>query len=373
MRVITKNNEWFTPIRNRTKAHVESHRFNKNISNLTRRKGYQSLNKLYDKPSGIDLEYIMMDKTVFIAQTAMTLKNSNLSDTNVIEHDKYLSTNYYTHFGNVKYPIPAYVIHNRKGAYAKAIEILENQGFKVIEAEAPEKKEYIPKSKTEKIYAQIMPKNLTTWESFNVEDKFADPTHLHYATLGNIKEYNYRERPSSDLIFWFLKKNPKTVIIHNKITAENLISKGVIPMTDAIVDWYDKQSSDVNRMTNIIRAAKIAALISIPEEMLKNPIMQLELGMEPVDPKDTDFWYESNGYNHLMETEYYSLAVLKKRVKDQVQKLWNADPKKDHIIKMGEAISIINEYKLSSLWTNTLPKDRDALVNKTISTMKLFS
>ena len=107
--------------------------------------------------------------------------------------------------------------------------------------------------------------------------------------------------------------------------------------------------------------------------MLRHPLMQLELGMEPVDPKDEDFWYESEGYNLLASADYYPLKALKKKVKDELEQLWKIDPERQNIKTMCKMTKIFgNSSAVSSLWSSTKPADRDVMVNKIIAAMKLL-
>ena len=124
---------------------------------------------------------------------------------------------------------------------------------------------------------------------------------------------------------------------------------------------------------NIIRASQIAVLAAFPDDMLRHPLMQLELGMEPVDPKDEDFWYESEGYNLLASADYCPLRALKKKVKDELEQLWKIDPKRHNIEAMCKMTKIFgNSSAVASLWSSTKPADRDVMVNKIIAAMKLL-
>ncbi len=332
---------------------------------------FKDLERIWKRKNGEELDFLMMDKMVLIAKTLATLNNSSIpsvvsSNNDCLEHR-------WRYRNNTNCLIPGYVVYERKGAYEKALEILTNRGFTVVEGTEPEKKVYTPKVKTVPMYARLSPSNSDTWQSTNTYDQYPDPTHFFYATLATIRGYSSYERPDRGLAYWFLKKNPKTVTVTNSKTAEGLEKAGALPLHTGVIRWYDTVSADKDRMTNIIRASQIATLAAFPDDMLRHPLMQLELGMEPVDPKDKDFWYESEGYNLLASADYYPLKALKKKVKDELEQLWKIDPERQNIEAMCKMTKIFgNSSAVSSLWSSTKPADHDVMVNKIIAAMKLL-
>lgn len=174
------------------------------------------------------------------------------------------------------------------------------------------------------------------------------------------------------MVYWFLKKNLKTVVVTNVRTADNMEKEGVLNFNKVIVDWYNTKSQDIDRMTNIVRATKILSTTSMPSDLLYHPLMQLELGMDPVDPTDTDFWYDAEGFNLIANANYYAFNGLRVKVKKQLEDLWQNDPEKDNIIRMSIQTKLFEHNALSSLWSSTKPSDQDEMVGKIIAAMKLF-
>lgn len=332
---------------------------------------FKDLERIWKRKNGEELDFLMMDKMVLIAKTLATLQNSSIPSVVQSNNDCLERGGHYRN--DVNCLIPGYVVYERKGAYEKALEILTNRGFTVVEGTEPEKKVYAPKVKTVPMYARLHPGNSDSWQSQNPNNQYPDPTHFFYATLATIRGYNSNERPDSELAYWFLKKHPKTVTVTNTKTAEGLIKQGAFPLHEGVIHWYDTVSADKNRMMNIIRASQIATLAAFPDDMLRHPLMQLELGMEPVDPKDEDFWYESEGYNLLTSANYYPLKDLKKKVKDELEQLWKIDPERENIKKMCLKTKIFGFSPFSFLWSSTKVSDQDAVVDKIIAAMKLFS
>lgn len=376
MRLCYEDN--FEPvIQERTKANLEKTEYGfaglKPEDPKLKRKDarFKDPERMWKPKRGKELNFLMMDKMVLIAKTLTTLKNSLIPS--VVASNKDCLGHGWDYRSDLNCIIPGYVVYERKGAYEKALEILTNRGFTVVEGTEPEKKVYTPKVKTVPMYSRMLPDNSNSWQSQNPNDQFPDPTHFFYATLATIRGCSSHERPDRGLAYWFLKKNPKTVTITNNKTAEGLEKAGAFPLHTGVIRWYDTVSADKNRMMNIIRASQIAILASFPDNMLRHPLMQLELGMEPVDPKDEDFWYESEGYNLLASANYYPLKALKKKVKDELEQLWKIDPERQNIEAMCKMTKIFGNYSaVSSLWSSTKPADRDVMVNKIIAAMKLL-
>lgn len=365
-------------IQERTKANLEKTKYGfaglKPEDPKLKRKNarFKDLERMWKPKHGEELDFLMMDKMVLIAKTLATLKNSSIPS--VVARNNDCLEPRWRYRIDVNCLIPGYVVYERKGAYEKALEILTNRGFTVVEGTEPEKKIYAPKVKTIPMYSRMYPGNSDTWQSQNPNDQYPDPTHFFYATLATIRGYNSSERPDRGLAYWFLKKNLKTVTVTNTKVSDSLIKQGALPLHEGVIQWYDTVSADKNRMMNIIRASQIATLAAFPDDMLRHPLMQLELGMEPVDPKDEDFWYESEGYNLLASADYYPLKALKKKVKDELEQLWKIDPERQNIEAMCKMTKIFgNSSAVSSLWSSTKPADRDVMVNKIIAAMKLLN
>jgi hypothetical protein len=370
------SNDWEFVTNERTKSNLDKTKYGvKGLKpedpRLKRKDSHFDLLQMWNA-KGEELEFLMMEKTIVIAKTVTALKDVTFPKT-FSDHLSALKSNGYGYYRNFPTPAPCYVIHQRKGAYDKALEYLKAQGFNVIEGDEPEKKIYVPKKKVELLYSRINPKNSETWLSVNPDDQIADPTHYWYATQATLKGYSSRERIEHSLIYWFMKKNPKLVMVNHAKMVENLAKKGAVLLDTAIVNWYDAQASNPQRMMNVIRAARISKLAGFTSDILREPYMQLELGMDLVDKSDTDFWYESDGYNLIMSCEYYPLQSLRRRVASEIESLWIQDPERKNIEAMCDRTKIFNQHVVSSLWSDTKIANRPALVDKIIAAMKLFN
>ena len=122
---------------------------------------------------------------------------------------------------------------------------------------------------------------------------------------------------------------------------------------------------------NIVRAAQIKEWTPLPDSLARNPLIQFELGMEPVDENDTEFWYQSEGVKILMNVSYYPLVNTKKKVQKDLEDLWRQDPESNNIRRMCDAAKIMNSSRISSLWSDADARKRDELVDAVITTLKL--
>jgi len=329
------------------------------------------LTDLFTKKRGEQMSFCMMDKTVIIAKTATVLKDM-MTPSLVQAHSNIMRGRHY-YYDGVSVACPAYVVHERKGAYEKAKKILLEMGFSIYEAAEPEKRVYTPKAKVIPTYPLIRPANAETWQSSNPGDQLTDPTHFFYATQATLKGYSSGERPERELVYWFMKKHPKFVALNHSRSVDAVKKLGAIPFYDEVIKWYDAQSTNVDRMMNIVRAARINEWTPFPDTLLRHPLIQLELGMEPVDSNDSDFWYESQGIQLLMNTGYYPLVNTKRKVSKDLEDLWRQDPESKNIRKMCDASKIFNSSTISSLWSETEPTKQNEFVDSVITTLKLFS
>lgn len=363
--------EWDRGFANVEKTRYGTKKLQQDDVRLARASKGRSLINLWKKKTGQELSFCMMDKTVMIVKNATALKNSNIPS-DVQTHNSIMKGQHY-YYDGVSVAIPAYIVYERRGAYEKAKEILTNMGFNVYEGKEPERKVYIPKAKQVPVYSLIDPRQSEDWLSRNPNDQIIDPTHFFYATQATLKGYNSSERPERELVYWFRKQNPKLVTINHSRSIETLKNAGAIPFDEGLKVWYDLQSHDINRMMNIIRATRISQWSNLPDDLAKHPLIQLELGMEPVDVSDNAFWHETEGYQYLMNTNFYPLKDLKRKVTSDIEDLWRQDPEAKNIRHMCEVTKVLNSSTISFLWSDTKTTGRDAFVDSVIATLKLFS
>lgn len=153
--------KWDFVLQYRSMSNLRRTNYSK-YANIPRKKGKQSFNSVYRVKDGEEMNFMMMDKTVILAKNAKCLNNT-IIPANLKTHNSIVKSNfrYYTDVSEV---VPAYVVHERRGAYNKALEILQNMGFNVIEGPDPEKKEYVTKEKVIPSFSKIQPRN-DNWQS----------------------------------------------------------------------------------------------------------------------------------------------------------------------------------------------------------------
>lgn len=331
---------------------------------LKRKDGFTDLNSVYHKTDTTKLSFMMMEKTIIIAKTISTLNSTHIPQK--MRNNKITMNSVYEYRHDTSCVLPGYVVHERRGAYEKALEILTHMGFIVIESDEPVKA--VVKAKKGPTTFRKLSVKYTDWQSTELVN---DPTHFLYLTSQKIREYSYLKPPTS-LVNWFTKMHPKTVLVGYKKSADNLYAKGVIPFHEAIESWFIQLSTDEDRMRNLIRGQVIKKESNLTDEMVFHPLIQLELGMEPVDPSDLNFWADSEALKVIEHSEFFS-DKFNKEVKKRIKHLWDTDPERNNIRKVCKSLGMFNQYALSSFWSSAGSSDKDKVVDKIIAAIKLFN
>jgi hypothetical protein len=331
---------------------------------LKRKDGLVDLNAVYHKTDSTKLNFMMMQKTIIIAKTISTLNSTHIPEK--FRNNKKTMNSVYEYQNDTSCVLPGYVVHKRQGAYEKALEILTHMGFIVIEGDEPVKAVVKPKKASSTFNKLAI--EFADWKSSELID---NPTHFLYLTTHMIHGCSYL-KPAPSLVAWFTKIHPKTVLVGYKKSADKLHTKGVIPFHEEIENWFIQLSTDEERMRNLIRGQIIRKKSNLSDEMIFHPLIQLELGMEPIDPNDLNFWADSEALKVIKSSECFSYNFNEK-VKKRIEHLWDTDPEKQNIVKMCNSLQMFTSYALSSLWSSAGSDDKDKVVDKIIAAMKLFS
>lgn len=183
--------------------------------------------RLWFRKDGKEYTTINLTKTVILAKTLSALKDTNFSYQSMFTSNYPSVGNYHnfhrSNFGDHYYrsydrPVAAIIVHQKKGAYDKALKALEDAGYTVHEADEPE----APVRKTPGYVAQ--PRATSTYPLYSpAEDDWCDwdnavenPT--CYITLTEHKiRHGYRsDLPDRKLMAWVYQNTPRFVVIHSK-------------------------------------------------------------------------------------------------------------------------------------------------------------
>jgi len=319
---------------------------------------------VYDTKSLDEIHQLFLEKTILIAKTNHTLGLACPS-TKTYFSKLYLEENKYydaVGYGGESSPLLGYVIHNRKGAYQKAKEILISMGYKVLEAPEPERATRVPGTPAVKQVPAWPTLKYVSRSNWTDGTQIEDPTHFLYITQSTINSEQYYERkqkPSYGLMELVLKTYPKTVLIQNTKQAEAMKEKGLKTFESAIEEIYTSMETKKYRYRNIIRAIRIMDGSHLSLEMIQNSIIQKTMGMVPIKEDDLSFWDEVKRLRTIANSEYVGISETAKKATIGIKNAFIRDPLAEKIQKNIEATKLFYEANLQSRWKGKKPEDRD--------------
>jgi len=373
------DNDWPVFERNRNAPKGLSHRF---VMRSSRKVGskqaeapikYLCSDRLWYGKNGEEVEQFMLSNTVILAKTVNALRDTDVPWAKYLSTDNRYSGDYYKHrtFGK----IPAYVVHSRKGWYDKALEILTNLGFHVIEANEPEKRSYHDNGKPRQIVKQYCRINTSRndWKASEIDPDsedydpqedgvpLTDPTHYLYIKQSDLEAESYYHRgnpnkPSKTLMHYFLQMHPDVAMVNNQTQADKLEKDGAKKFEELVIAWHKSMGKKVYRLRNIVRVIQVMDKSNIHQVMIKDPIIQAAMGITKIKEDDSAFWEEMHIINTICEEHYSPLRTTASEMKTLVDKVWDDDPQKAKIKTAIKVTGLLSEHALEQCWRG-LDKD----------------
>jgi hypothetical protein len=267
-----------------------------------------SLDQLWWKKDGIKFDALMMSKTVVVAKTITALNKTDfrlLFQSAMVPgssrecYNLHSPLNYESWIGNGHTkPVPAFVIHKKKGQYDLAVQWLQDYGYHVIEADEPEvRSKPAPKvqqtidgtapvaleSEKPKGYPKVAIHEYETWAS---EDEYVQkPSTYLYLTKTQINSYgNY---PNKELVRIIQSYAPNMVVVNNKRIADKLDKQGVLSMWERLDKIIEDIITDKDRLVTLYMHYYLHQYSEFPDEILQMPQMQKLMGVPYIRTKDT--------------------------------------------------------------------------------------
>ena len=339
---------------------------------------YLDPTQIWSSKDGDHVHQFLMSNTVVLAKTVNALRGTNVQETQYFSKSvRYINSYFYSHNYDM---IPAYVVHSRKGWYDKALELLTNLGFNVIEANEPESRVYSANDKSQLIVKQYCRINTARsgWkaseidpdhEDYNLEEDgvpLTEPTHFLYVKQSDLGGYSYRDysKPSKTLISYMLKLNPDIAMVNNQTQADKLAKDGAKPFHDFVIDWKNTMGKKVYRLRNIVRVIRVLNKSNIPVSMIKDPQIQAAMGIAKVKADDSSFWEEMHIINEICEEYYSPLRTTASEMKTLVDKVWDADPQKSKIKKAIKVTGLFSKSTLEIQWRRLDKMEQDDFASK---------
>ncbi|MCA1806380.1 MAG: ATP-binding protein, partial [Actinobacteria bacterium] len=384
---LKKEHDWPTMERHRNAPKGISYRY---LMRSTRQIGDKSAkaevtfldpSNIWASKDGEHIQQFIISNTVILAKTVNALRDT---DTKIIQYfstDNRFITDYH---GNSDYGmIPAYVVHSRKGWYDKALKILTNLGFKVIEANEPERKIYKDNGKPRQIVKQYCRINTSAsdWKALEIDPHREDydpdehgvplenPTHYLYVKQWDLEvtSYSYRgnsRKPSKGLVHFMTQKNPDVAMVNNIAQAQKLEKDGVKKFEELVIDWKKTMGKKVYRLRNIVRVIKVMDMSNIPESMITDHQIQAAMGIAKIKHDDLSFWEEMKIIKLIKEEYFSSLQKTAKEMEVLLNDVWRDDPQKERIRKAILATDLLSETKLANEWHGLDKAGQDVFASK---------
>ena len=267
-----------------------------------------SLNQLWWKKDGLKFCSLMMSKTVIVAKTITALNKTDFQflfqsvmvpDSSHKHYNLDSSLNYQSWIGNDNAkPVPAFVIHKKKGQYDMAVQWLQDHGYHVIEADEPEiRAKPAPKvqqttdgtapvaikSEKPKSYPKVVLDEYDTWASEN--EYVQKPSTYLYLTKTQINSYG--DYPNRELVSIMQSYAPNMVLVNNKRIAEKLDKQGVLSMWERLDKVVEDIITDKDRLVTLYMHYYLHQYSKFPKSILEMPQMQKLMGVPYIRTKDT--------------------------------------------------------------------------------------
>lgn len=268
-----------------------------------------SIDALWWKKDGSQFQGPMVNKSVIVAKTLASLNKTNFNRelqkavvpnfTQTIRHS-YNSMYWesYTSTGQ-QYPVAAFVIHQKKDGYVKAVQWLEDQGYNVIKADEPEKRAPKPKTlkaKTEET-TQTEPEKpkgfpkvciySNNWE--HTEEYVQRPSTYVYVTKAQIQSYgNY---PNIELVQQIQNFVPNMVVVHRNTQANKLDKAGALSLWERLDKLVEDILVDKERLVKLYMHYYLHQYSEFPDAILQMPQMQKLMGVPYIRTKDTNKFF----------------------------------------------------------------------------------
>jgi len=369
---LQSDSDWPTMERHRNApkgiGHRYAHRSTRNIGSkvIAPVVNFIDPNSIWDSKEAKPQEQLLMGDTVILAKTVNALRETDICQNAHFSNDFRYIFDYYRR-GNFGI-IPAYVVHSRKGWYDKALEILTNLGFKVIEANEPEVKVYNKGVVKKAIVSQFRRINTSTnnWQMNEIDpdDKdydvlsqgtpLTDPKYFLYVKQSYLEDDYYRRyssnKPCKTLVKLMLAIEPDIAMVNNITQAEKLQKDGVKPFSDLVIKWSNDMGKKVYRLRNIVRVIKVLNESNISNVLIGNAQIQSAMGIARIKEDDAAFWNEMDIINVIKSEYYYPLLDTTKQMIKLIDQIWVDDPQKKKVEKAIKATDLLSETKLDHHW-----------------------
>lgn len=291
--------------------------------------------RMWDGLNGEELKgMLMMEKTIIVAKTVSALSETQFN----MEHHfcpfnkeqrwhspfRSSSYRYSTHYGLA----PAMVIHQKKGAYDTAVQVLKDLGYMVIEANEPEKKVRATQAlpDTPKLLPSFPRLRYSPYNNdWGTGEEIEDPKHYVYLTQQMVGSYRSREHPSSDLARWMQKNLENIVLVNSKARIPTVERLGAKPASLVLHQKAKRLLKQTDRLEQLAAHAFVEKNSNLPPELLAIPEIQKLFGIKYLRTKQVNAFRETRRFLSMMGVErWHEVSEIGRECKEAISNARNS-------------------------------------------------
>ena len=317
--------------------------------------------RLWEKTTGDEYADMHLTKTVIVAKTLSALKETtwhwqamftpNYPDVGSYHtfHMSEFAENYYSKADKL---CAAIIVHQKGGAYDKAVKALEDAGYTVYEADEPEKAVRtvtptgtVQATRGTPTYPLYDPSSRDWCDWDNETEK---PTCYVCVTEHKIQHGYSSDLPDKTLLAYVAQSTPRFVLLHSKARAGRLETKGIPTFEDKLHKLTEKLLEDEERVRKMYLHHVFESESDMPKELRDLPEVQKFFKIPYIRTKQKEAF--SRDYGLLCRIEQARRSQWVHRDTQQlITDRWNQlskDPSVSLVRETAKKTTLLNEYRL---------------------------
>lgn len=343
----------------------------------------ESLDTLYN-PEGKEIcDMMMMDNHIIIAKTASALADTEFKISQYFSPnftvDGRWHTYHWTNYTNHQnyWPIPAVVVHKKKGGYEAAVQHFQHLGYTVIEADEPEVRvkaapavsadgqPVAPARKGKPTFPVLAPRS-NDWVCYGAPE-IEKPKAYFNITVTAIHDYGWRgNKPGQGILQVIQKYWPETAVIHNKQRVSVVERAGARHVRHLIDEKVDRLLKNKERVQKMVLHDYVHNNSSLPREILEIPEMQKMFGIPYLRTKEKEAFQRDMYFLKTVKDEDWRelLPETRNKVKAALDPASYDNDLFSVAARMCKNSNIFNERELRGLVLGKKPGQAKVLMQK---------
>jgi len=317
--------------------------------------------RLWEKTTGDEYTQMHLTKTIIIAKTLSALKETTwywqaMFTQNYPEvlthhtfHQSKFAENYYSKTDKL---CAAIIVHQKGGAYDKALKALEDAGYTVYEADEPEKNVRtvsptgtVQTTRGKPTYPLYDPSQ-RDW--CNWDEETEKPTCYICVTENKITHGYSSDLPDKTLLAYVAQSTPRFVLLHSKARAGRLETKGIPTFGTKIHMLTEKLLEDEERVRKMYLYHIFESKSELPKELRELPEVQKFFGVPYIRTKQKETFSHDYGLLCRIEQSRRNQWVHHD-TQQMITDRWNQlsqDPSVSLVRETAKKTNLLNNYRL---------------------------